>query len=74
MDKEKAQMQFENAYNENLRDHAIATSLFGGEFVFERMNWFERSVVKKVAGVSKSVSDIDQAVDRFAEKFNLLPN
>ncbi len=75
MDKEKAQMQFENAFSENLRKHALTTSLFGGEFVFERMNWFERSVVKKVAGVSKSVSKIDQAaIDRFAEKFNLLPS
>lgn len=74
MDKEKAQLQFENAYNENLRKNALVTSLFGGEFVFEKMNWFERSVVKKVAGVSKSVSAIDEAaIDRFAEKFNLLP-
>lgn len=74
MDKEKAQMQFEKAYSEDLRESALATSLFGGEFVFEKMNWFERSIIKKISGVDKSVSDIDSgAIDRFAEKFNLLP-
>lgn len=74
MDKEKAQLQFEKAYHEDLREKALTTSLFGGEFVIEKMNWFERAIVKKVAGVNKSVSNIDiGAIERFAEKFNLLP-
>ncbi len=75
MDKEKAQIQFENAYPDDMRNKAFATSLFGGEFKLDKMSWFERSIVKKVVGVTKNVSDIDiGAIDRFAEKFNLLPN
>lgn len=74
MHKEEAQMQFENAYSEELRNKAIANGLFGGEFLFEKMNWFEKSIVKKVAGVNVSISKIDEeAINRFAEKFNLLP-
>lgn len=74
MDKEKAQMQFEKAYNEELRESTIASSLFGGEFAMDKMNFLERSIVKKVAGIEKSVSNIDHAaIKRFAEKFNLLP-
>jgi len=74
MDKEKAQIQFENAFNKDLRAQATAIGLFGGEFIFENMNWFERLVVKKITGVDKSVSEIDEfAIKRFAEKFNLLP-
>lgn len=74
MHKEEAQMQFDNAYIEELREAALATGLFGGEFLFEKMNLFEKSVVKKVAGVRVNVSKIDtEAINRFAENFNLLP-
>ena len=74
MDKEQAQIQFENAYPENLRETAHATSLFGGEFIFEKMNWFEKKIIKKISGVDKTVSQIDnEAINRFAEKFNKLP-
>lgn len=73
MDKERAQLQFEKAFPEELREQAIVNSLFGGEFNFEKMNWFERKIIKKISGVSKTVSEIDiAAIDRFANKFNLL--
>lgn len=75
MDKEKAQVQFENAYPEKLRNRSIANELFGGEFIFEKMNWFERLAIKKIAGVHETVSDIDEeAINRFAGKINMLPN
>lgn len=74
MDKEKAQMQFEKAYDENLRKHAIATGLFGGELLFDKMTHSEQYIIKEVAGIENSISDIDEeAINRFAEKFNLLP-
>ena len=75
MYKEEAQMQFDSAYSQELRDSALINGLFGGEFLFGKMNWFERSIVKKVVGINKSLSNIDHgAIDRFAEKFNLLPS
>ncbi len=73
MDKEKAQQQFENAYDDELRASSAADGLFGGEFIIEKMNWFEKLAVKKIAGVNNTVSNIDHdAIKRFAEKFNLL--
>jgi len=66
----KAQEQFSEAFPSQLRDHAAAGGLLGGEFDFDRMNFLERSIVKKVAGVESSVSRIEEeAIDRFARDF-----
>lgn len=65
---EGARRQFETAYPADLRGHAIAEGLFGGEFDFDRMNFLQRFIVKKVAKVEKSVSRFDEAaVHAFAE-------
>ena len=45
---ETAQKQFNEAYPVELRDHATALGLFGGAFNFEKMNAFERMIIKKV--------------------------
>ncbi len=64
--------QFNDAFPEKLRDHAIARGLFGGEFNFERMSFFEQKIVEKVAKVteSKSMMDLD-AIEEFACKFSI---
>lgn len=68
---DKAQKQFETAYPQELRDHAISSGLFGGEFLVSNMNFFERQIVKKVAGVTSNVSTINvDEIKRFAENFN----
>lgn len=68
---DKAEEQFNNNYPEELRDHATAKGLFGGEFDFEKMNFLEKSIVKKVADVDSSVSKYDeQAVEEFAARMN----
>ena len=62
-----ARKQFDEAFPVELRRHAAATGLFGGEFDFERMNFIERKLIKKVAGIEKSVSRIDEdAIREFA--------
>jgi len=62
-----ARQQLEAAFPSELRAHASATGLFGGAFDFERMSFIERAIVKKVAGVSESVSRLDEAaIERFA--------
>lgn len=64
---EKAQKQFNEAYPAELRGHASITGLFGGEFNFDRMNFLERAIVKKVAGITSSVSKIkEDEIHRFA--------
>jgi len=63
----KAQEQFDAAFSKGLRAHAAAQGLFGGEFDFSRMNFLERKIVKKVAGVEGSVSRIsEEAIELFA--------
>lgn len=61
MHEEEAENQFKSAYPEILRNHAISSKVMGGEFRFDKMNFFERAIVKKIAGISESVSKIDEA-------------
>jgi menaquinone-dependent protoporphyrinogen oxidase len=57
---ERAIRQLETAYPEVLRRHASAVGLFGGRFDFDKMNVIERAIVKKVAGVTESVSKMNR--------------
>lgn len=69
---EKAEQQFETTYPKELREHSMANGLFGGEFMVSKMNFLERHIVKKVAGVTSDVSKINvEEITRFAEKFNI---
>ena len=66
---ETAQKEFDDAFPEKLRDHAAAKGLFGGEFDFEKMSAIERTIVKKVAKIDKSVSKInEEAIQIFANQ------
>lgn len=66
-----AQKQFDQAFPQALRYHAVAHGLLGGEFEFEKMNFFEKMMVKNIAQTNHSISRIDdQAIDAFAEKIN----
>lgn len=57
---DKAREQFELAYPEALRKHSLKNEIIGGEFLFDKMNFFERAIVKKIAGVKENVSKIDE--------------
>ena len=64
-----AQKQFDEAYPEQLRNHAAASGLFGGEFDFSKMNLFEKAIIKKIANITESISRLNkQAITEFAEK------
>ncbi|MBN1780870.1 flavodoxin [bacterium] len=66
---EQARQEFDNAFPENLRNHAIAHGFFGGAYDFEKMNFIQRAITKKVAGIDRSVSRIDEtAIAGFAAK------
>ncbi|MGD2086504.1 MAG: flavodoxin domain-containing protein [Candidatus Aminicenantes bacterium] len=53
-----AQKQFDEAFPAQLRTHAAVTGLFGGEFNFDRMNFIQRAIIKKIAGTTENVSKI----------------
>lgn len=56
-----------NAYPELLREHATSIGFLGGEFLFEKLNFFEKLIVKKVSKTTSSVSSIDEhAISEFA--------
>ncbi|MBM4764500.1 flavodoxin domain-containing protein [Bacillus sp. B15-48] len=70
-DGEVAEEQFEGAFPMSLRERAIAKGLFGGEFLFSKMNFFERQIVTKISGMSADISLIDEyAIKEFANCFN----
>lgn len=64
-----AKNQLKNAFPEKLHQYSKAEAVLGGEFNFARMNFIEKMVVKKVAHVKESVSNVDhKAIERFAKK------
>ena len=68
MQMDKAQEEFENAYCEELRTHSDANGIMGGEFIFEKMNFIERFMVKKIAKVKDSESSLNyDAIDSFVK-------
>lgn len=68
MSEDTGPQEFETVYPENLRNHAKAHGLMGGEMLVEEMNFIDKFIVKKVAGVTETVSKLDQeAIDKFAE-------
>jgi menaquinone-dependent protoporphyrinogen oxidase len=68
-DKEKQEKELKDAYPEALQNKAIATGFLGGAFIFEKMNLFERMIIKKIAKTTTSVERIDwKSVDEFINK------
>lgn len=64
--------EFENNFPKELRYHSLANGLFGGEYLFEKMNFFEKIIIKKITGFDKSKSEINyDAYYDFVEKLKL---
>jgi menaquinone-dependent protoporphyrinogen oxidase len=61
--------EFNNAFPERLRNHAIAHGYFGGELLLDKMNFFEKHFVKTIYGIKTNLSQIDaNAIDEFCHK------
>jgi menaquinone-dependent protoporphyrinogen oxidase len=66
-----AREQFDNAFPIDLRVRAVAKGLFGGEYLFIKMNFIEKMIVRKVSGVATETSNLDtSAILQFAQTFN----
>ncbi len=57
---DQAQQQFRDAFLKSLRKHAAAHGILGGVLDFDKMNFLEKTVVKKVAGVQDSQFNISE--------------
>ena len=65
----KAREQLKKNYPEQLLNHANGTGIFGGELDFDKMNAFERMIIKDVIGITVNVSLFnEQAVIEFSKK------
>lgn len=60
MNQENSQEQMKKAFPEYLHEVAVAEEIMGGEFLFEKMNFIERFIVKKIVKIKASVSNIDK--------------
>jgi menaquinone-dependent protoporphyrinogen oxidase len=68
-DKEQQKKELKDAYSDVLLEKAVVTGFLGGEFLFEKLNFFERLIVKKIAKTKSSVYMIDwEAIDEFVKK------
>jgi len=59
-DSEKAMKELTDNFPDPLVEHATAKGLFGGEFDLDKMNFVEKFIIKKVAHVTESVSNIHE--------------
>ncbi|MGH4117676.1 flavodoxin domain-containing protein [Clostridium sp.] len=68
---EIAEKQINTSFPKELLTNAVAKEHFGGEFIFKKMNFFEKFIVKKI---SKSDKDISKISKDNINKFALLIN
>ncbi len=62
---EKAQDYFEKNFPQLVVEHAKTKGVLGGALYFEKMNFFERFLLKKISGTTTSFENIDE--DRIRE-------
>jgi menaquinone-dependent protoporphyrinogen oxidase len=72
MNEPEFENELNNAFPELLRNHAITSKCVGGEFLFEKMNFFEKLIVKKVSGITENISKISE--DKIAELVSEVKN
>jgi menaquinone-dependent protoporphyrinogen oxidase len=71
LDEPKQQQELANAYPQELVRHAVSTCFAGGEFLFEKMNFFERAIIKRIAKTDKSVSKIREGeIEKFVQEIS----
>jgi menaquinone-dependent protoporphyrinogen oxidase len=69
-DSAKQQQELANAYPQELYECAVSKCFAGGEFQFEKMNFFERAIIKRIAKTDKSVSQIkENEIDKLVIEF-----
>lgn len=67
MNEKEEQAEFNNNYPELLRNHSTYNAIVGGEYFFEKMNFIEKFLVRKISGVSSTLSKL-----RYTEIDNLV--
>lgn len=69
---EMALKEIESVFPAPLLAAAAAKSSFGGAFDFEKMNFFERFIMKRILGSGQSQKRLlEDNIERFAQKMNM---
>ena len=70
---EVAKKELEACFPEKLSNNALAIDIFGGEYNFDKMNFIEKTIIKKIANTSENqeVLHVDR-IKSLAVKFNSL--
>jgi menaquinone-dependent protoporphyrinogen oxidase len=67
-DGEEAFRQFNDAFSEQLRQHAVAKGLFGGEFNLDKMTRQEKMFLEKATGIDRNIENINtKAIEGFGK-------
>ncbi len=63
--------ELKSAFPEELGARAASKECFGGEFIFSKMNFLDKLIVKKVSKIDKDTSTISvDKIDKFAAAMN----
>ena len=69
LEERNAAEHLQNSFPQKLLDHAVAKGFFGGELVWDKMNFFEKIFVRTIYGVNKNLSELDEeAILNFEKK------
>ena len=61
--------EYNSAFPERLRKHALAHGFFGGELLLDKMSLFEKYFVQTIYGINKNVYELDdEAIELFGQK------
>jgi len=67
---EKAREQYNLAFPQELRTHALANATLGYEYLLEEMGFLEKIMVKKITGKDESFSKLDEeSIKSFSNNF-----
>lgn len=67
--------ELKSCFLEEISNKATAVEFFGGEFNFKKMNFIEKTIIKKVSNTTESQEMLlTDNIEKFAEIFNSLQN
>jgi menaquinone-dependent protoporphyrinogen oxidase len=66
-----AEQEINTAYPKELLETSITKGFFGGEFIFSKLNFLERFIVKRVSKNDKDISTLSKEnIEKFAKSIN----
>ncbi len=59
MNEPEFETELKNAFPELLYNHAVSKQVVGGEFLFDKMNFIEKMLVRNISGIKETTSKIN---------------